>query len=387
MVRQGSLVGAGPTDKLELTLGGLYQAAVDDGAWPAALTTLGDLTSSIGGHLLIWDKMSRTPLDSFMGDRFPEVNPVYLAYYGAIDPRLQLVMTMPVGKVFACHHHFDADFVRHNEFYNDFLLPNDARYVAGCRLLETDGLTAILGLHRSPRHEPFENADIEQLERLLPHLARAVTVRERLRAAETESAITQAALDRMTTAVIVVTDAGVVRVMNDAARQLVRLGDALLLRRGRLSARRQAEEALLLGLIVDAANAAARGGAGGGSVALSREHGGSYATLVVPLQPGHEAVPAEEPAALVLLTDPAATSPTFGRTLVDLYGLSQAEARLAVLLAQDLTLREAADERGVGIETVRSQLRSVLHKCGVHRQADLVRLLARLPAARAVPNG
>ena len=128
-----------------------------------------------------------------------------------------------------------------------------------------------------------------------------------------------------------------------------------------------------------------RRGAGGGPVALTRDGGGAYAALVAPLPPDHPAA-AGEPVALVLVTDPVAAPRTLGRTVIELYGCSHAEARLAVLLAQGRTLQEAADERGVGIETVRSQLRSLLAKSGVHRQADLVRLLARLPEIRSATD-
>lgn len=367
-----------PEDRLDEVLGQLYAAAVDDTIWPAVLTALGDLSSSIGGHLLVWDLKRRAPVVSLMGDRFPEVNSDYVAHYGAIDPRLRLVMTMPVGRTLACHQHFDDAFVRRDEFYNDFLLPNGARYVAGCRLLEAAGVTTVLGLHRGPQHGPFEAADMELFGRLLPHLQRAVVIRHQLQGAKAGSAMRQAALDRLPTAVIVVARTGVVLAMNEAARQLVRLGDALVVRQGRLGCKHPMDEARLLGLAREAASAAARRGAGGGPVRLSRDGGGAYAALAAPLA-ADQAVAGAEPAALLLVTDPAAVPRTLGTMLIELYGFSQAEARLAVLLAQGRTLQEAADERGVGVETVRSQLRSLLAKSGVHRQADLVRLLARLP--------
>jgi len=313
-----------------------------------------------------------------MGDRFPEVNADYVNYYGAIDPRLKLVMTMPVGTTLACHHYFDDAFVRRNEFYNDFLLPNHSRFVAGCRILETGDLTTVFGLHRGPEHGPFESADTELLERLLPHLRRVVTIRQRLQAAEANVATRQAALDRLPTAVFVVAATGAVVVMNEAARQLIRLGDVLLLQQGRLSLRRAAEDSRLQGLIREAATAAARRGAGGGSLPISRNGGGAYAALIAPVPPDQAGATAE-PAAMILMTDPAAAPRNLGRTVIELYGFSQAEARLAVMLAQGRTLQEAADERRVGLETIRSQLRSLLAKARASRQVDLVRVFTRIP--------
>lgn len=365
-------------DRFDEVVGRLYEAAIDDEAWPAVLTALGDLSSGIGGHLLIWDRRRNVPIDSFMGDRFPDVNSDYISYYGSIDPRLHLVMNMPVGMTFACHHHFDDTFVSQSEFYNDFLLRNNARFVTGCRLFESGGATAIFGLHRNRRQGPFEAAEMELLERLLPHLKRAIIIRERLRAAEVKWATNRAALDRLTTAVFVISGAGAVLMMNEAARQIIRFGDALVVRHGRLGAKKPAEENRLLGLIREATDAATIHCAGGGPVGLSRDCGGLYVGLVAPLSANHT-ITGGESVAVLLVSGPTASPRMLSQAMIHLYHFSQAEARLAVLLAQGRTLQDAARERKVGIETIRSQLRSMLEKSGTRRQTDLVKLLMCIP--------
>ena len=83
--------------------------------------------------------------ESFMGSRFPEVNEEYVEHYSRIDPRLGLVVSLPSERIFACHKHFDADFVRHDPFYNEFLLPHQFRFVAGCRLSRAEGGAVIFG--------------------------------------------------------------------------------------------------------------------------------------------------------------------------------------------------------------------------------------------------
>jgi DNA-binding CsgD family transcriptional regulator len=63
-----------------------------------------------------------------------------------------------------------------------------------------------------------------------------------------------------------------------------------------------------------------------------------------------------------------------------LFGLSPAEARLAHGLLVGRTPNEHARHAGVGVATVRTQLHSIFSKTGVRRQAELVALLARVPA-------
>ncbi len=60
------------------------------------------------------------------------------------------------------------------------------------------------------------------------------------------------------------------------------------------------------------------------------------------------------------------------------FGLTQAEAGLAVGLCRGRSLAEFAAERGISIHTVRTQLRALLGKTRTERQADLVGLLSGL---------
>jgi pimeloyl-ACP methyl ester carboxylesterase/DNA-binding CsgD family transcriptional regulator len=62
----------------------------------------------------------------------------------------------------------------------------------------------------------------------------------------------------------------------------------------------------------------------------------------------------------------------------DSFGLTPAEIRLASRLRDGRTLKEAADELSVSINTVRNQLRAVFDKMGLKRQSELIRALAEL---------
>ncbi|MDX5367573.1 MAG: alpha/beta fold hydrolase [Alphaproteobacteria bacterium] len=79
-----------------------------------------------------------------------------------------------------------------------------------------------------------------------------------------------------------------------------------------------------------------------------------------------------------------AAPPDAGDETLDLFrkalGLTPAEARLAARLRFGQSLKEAAEELGISINTARNQLKSVFEKLGVNRQADLVRHLAELAA-------
>ena len=73
---------------------------------------------------------------------------------------------------------------------------------------------------------------------------------------------------------------------------------------------------------------------------------------------------------------PTRQSWELSQLLKDLYGLTEAESRVAHGLFHTGDLREVAEEAGVTINTVRTQLKSLLHKTGVNSQVKLVLKIA-----------
>lgn len=68
-----------------------------------------------------------------------------------------------------------------------------------------------------------------------------------------------------------------------------------------------------------------------------------------------------------------------------LYGLTPAEARLALGLLQRDTPADYAERHQLSLATVKTHLRNLFAKTGTRRQADLMRLLSLpLPARRPV---
>lgn len=68
--------------------------------------------------------------------------------------------------------------------------------------------------------------------------------------------------------------------------------------------------------------------------------------------------------------------------MMDLFGLSAAEARLARALCHGDSLEEYATDQGLKLPTVKTQLRSIFAKTGTARQSSLVRVLLGVPVVR-----
>jgi DNA-binding CsgD family transcriptional regulator len=284
----------------------------------------------------------------------------------------------------------DTEFLR-GEFYADFGRRLGLRYVVGT-VIPIDGVRYMpIGLHRPAAAGHFDAVHVRMLERLVPHLRRAMLLGDRLAPAATGTASGLAALDALATGVVVVDADLRVLFVNGAAETLAGPGGdgAYRFQRSTLSkntatlisANHKSESASLAALV----RTVALHGAPGGAVGLRDSTGEMVvAALVAPL-PSRLVRVEGGPAgrifgqALILLRDirPRRLKRPPG-LLADLFGLTQAESEVALALVGGATKEVVAVSRGARVTTVRTQVRAVLAKTGASNLRDLERILATL---------
>jgi DNA-binding CsgD family transcriptional regulator len=385
--RRGRREATGPFDGI---IPDLYDALLQPEAWPGVLTRTAEAAKVGGVHLLFADSHG-LPLLNEMSARIPPwADELYRNYYGAIDPRRKLVQNLPIGKFLLCHRVHDEDFVRRNEFYNDFCIASGFRYIAGVRVSRDDGHDAIFGFLKSVGRDPFDDREVQTLETLLPHLRRVAQLQHRLAALRTSALPLSAALDRLASGVVIVDQRYQVRFFNKAAGDLLQAGDGLLLRNNRLLASEAELSKKLDRLIAEAAQCAAGEDPhkGGGGIAIPRTGGGRPLLLLIAPLPEFSAgrLWRAEAAVAVFITDPDLRPPAPAEHFAALFGLTRAEARLAAWLAGGDSLADAADKFGLSKYTLRAQLRALMDKTETNRQAALVRLLTAVAGYRSTDS-
>lgn len=189
----------------------------------------------------------------------------------------------------------------------------------------------------------------------------------------------QPLLDRLSFALFALDADARVLSANVAAQRVLAARDALDLVQGTLRALRVRDE-LRLRALLDAA--IARGEAlplAQSSLALERASGAApYLLQAVAAAAPAGAADAALPRVWLLVADPLqAPRPTVA-TLMQAWSLTQAEAELALALADGQTVTEHAHRRGISVGTARRHLERTLRKMRVGRQAELVRLTLAL---------
>ncbi|MBV9825202.1 MAG: hypothetical protein JO001_05970 [Alphaproteobacteria bacterium] len=226
----------------------------------------------------------------------------------------------------------------------------------------------------------FTKADFRLAHLLMPHLQAADRLAQRLSHANMLAATAFSVLDALHHAVFLLDRDGRILHHNRVADALLQRGDALVSRRGVLSAAPPTDANRLATLL---ARAAGWGGlppsAGTLRLALGENRAGGLALLAIPFRQEAEWSLIHAPAVLLCATELDVVSPPQGAQIAELFGLTAAEGVLAADLLAGLDLREIAERRGRSINTVRTHLARLMAKTDVKRQSELMRLLVSLP--------
>jgi DNA-binding CsgD family transcriptional regulator len=372
-------------DKAELSdiIASVYDAVGGTELWETFLGKLAQTFHADSAALVLHEAAPEVHIlaASWMLD--PESSRRYQTYYGALDVwTMRALQSRLVDRESTftseslCAFHELAE----TEFYNDFLAKQGiAHGLFG--LVEKDPLQRYgsVSLYRGSSSGEFQMSDVETLNFLVPHIQRAFTLHSRFSKLKARSEGIENALNLLATGVIFVGTKGEIIFLNNAAREMLRRREGLLLVHGRLSAVVEIESSRLQTLIFEATQTSnLKGLSPGGTILVSRKTARPLSVTVAPLR-NNTINLAREPFAVLFICDPDAKIELPSDLLRRCYGLTIAEARLTVLLLEGRSLKVAASRCGVTHNTAKSQLKSVFSKTQVNRQCELIKLF--MPAS------
>lgn len=303
----------------------------------------------------------------------------YAFEFGAEDMLAQHIRASPIALFYASNLDLDAEQFRVTRFYRDWVAPQGVAYASGAIVLCEGAWLTQLMLQRTPAQPPFARDELELLNMLMPHLQRALQMRQRFAELQLGQNFLTSGMDVLAMPTIMVDEFNRVAHCNQAADKLLDGRRDLWLEDRYVFSRNSATTQSLNFEIAKAIEASrGTGAAMPGVVLLPRVGRRDLMVLISPMHaPGGSRI---HGGALLFAFDPE-TAPTMRAGLVQrLFSLSEAEAALAVALCNGLSLEQASNERGTSLNTVRSQLKSIFNKTGTNRQADLISVLLASPA-------
>jgi DNA-binding CsgD family transcriptional regulator len=277
--------------------------------------------------------------------------------------------------------YFPADLdLASSGFYRDWMRPQGLAPVwpigATIRL---DGLGDVgwLSVYRAEGGEPFDDEDVAFGNEIFPHVQRAMRIHSRLVGSRRERMALVEVMDRLPVGVVLIDPKRQPVSTNRAADRILAVADGIAMGRNGPYATEHRDNDALQKLLASALHPeAGKEIEGGGFVAISRPSGRrAYAVMVTPLLAAPPDSTSGDAVVSLWIADPESGSISATEVLESLYQLTAAEAELVRLLSQGFSLDEAARERGVTINTARSQLKQVFSKTDTRRQGELMRLV------------
>jgi len=285
------------------------------------------------------------------------------------DPWVPAAESYPVGMIVGGREHLEAHDpeIGRSAFVNELIKPAGFVDVIGSAIIRSDDAIVTFSTMHDAITPQSEGEIASWLKTFLPHIRRSLQT-------ELDRELLTVAVDELGgTALFLANEVGALVYANGSGERLLRDGSVLRCEGGplgRLRATDPGEDRHLQPLLL--------GARGGFTQRLRVDDQRSLIVNGAPTTQGGRRL------MRLLCIDTASVPKMPTRILEQAYGLTPAEARLAVLIGQGASPKDAADAFGVQVSTVRSQLVRVFDKCDVSRQSELVRLIQQL--ATLVPR-
>jgi DNA-binding CsgD family transcriptional regulator/PAS domain-containing protein len=266
----------------------------------------------------------------------------------------------------------EPEFILTN-FYNKWVKPQGLRDCISVPFIRRPETAAFFSAASYEDRELFGDQETELLASLSPHVRRAILINDIAERNRLTLALAKSALDSLSTAVFVIEKGNRITFSNEAAERM--LADAVFLRRSKdgLTTSRQGPGASAL---EEALARAAQGdtsiGIKGIGVPLLSESGERAAAYVLPIAGKDLRREMGNGFCSVFVAQRGEQLPMTIEVLRTIYDLTQAEARVASLIAKGDSAEMISEALGVSVNTVRTQIANSLTKTGTRNQTQLV---------------
>jgi DNA-binding CsgD family transcriptional regulator/PAS domain-containing protein len=269
-----------------------------------------------------------------------------------------------------------------SDFYVKWVRPLGFLDVIGVLVLKSGKRVAWFSVARSDIQARFEESELRQIEALSPHICRALLISDALDLQSIVATRLAETVDHLSTGIVLTEDRGRITYMNGSAEAILKDGNALKSRDGRLVATRSDSRDALSRALESSLAGNAPSTSGQYAVPLPDEEGSGLIANVLPLQwrDGRNPLQSLPGAAAVIIQDPSEGAAPPMEAIGLLYGLTTAERNVLEHVADSRSPQETADRLGVSVNTVKTHLQKIFAKTNTARQADLVRLVARSTA-------
>ena len=361
----------------------VYDAMLDDAQWPATSALIDEACGLTGNALLV----AEGPKDDIRvltvglytkGQRYEDIEREYLKVYHPIDERVPRLRQLPDSRLVHVTDLYTTEELKTSRTYNEIMRRANYQHGLNVRLDSPDGSHITWSIGDPVASDGWGSSQIAMIEGLLPHIRQFVRVRQALVAAEARATTETALLDNPRIGVLHLDRRGRIMAGNDRAHTILRRGDGLWDRDGKLRARAPADQVRLERLVGDALPASGAVAVSGSMVLRRSSVLPPFVVHVKPVGLPQPDYGARHVAALVLIVEPGRQHRINPGLVATTLELTPAETQVAVWLAEGKSVGDMADATGHTEGAIYWHLKQIYQKHSISRQVDLVRLVLSL---------
>jgi len=381
----------------------LYEASLNPDRWPYALEALCEELNADKVQMLYID--SQDFYFSFacsVGFDPKEYNITSGRFrrYLAEDPVANYGISH-LNEVYSDNRVIDSKVLRASAMQKEIRDPVDMSHILTSCM--TDGTEDWSGIcfFRGRNAPAFSVEEEEVLKRYVPHIKKATYIHKTIIGSAKLKTMQNAILDHLDSGILVVDEFHEVLICNKKAEDILKKTNVFKINKGRIICRSPMENTLLHQSIDEALGQSSSEESFrriavklNGEKLSDRKNNATALAVTTRLQlqtleekkdniainrPYYTAKIPSKKSVMITLGN-LGEKPNYSTKMLEtLFNLTPAESALAICLAEDRSLQEAADILGRKIGTVRVQLQTIFEKTDTNRQASLINLIASIP--------
>lgn len=355
----------------------LYDAATDNTLWPGTAQRIAQTLGSTSAVLkLQTDDASVHLLECTSNLVLPDHESAWADEWHRRDLWVQRSVAFGMGRIVSSDDLVSKFEQSRSPFYQEWLRRLEIHHMMGAVFPAADGAIGVLGIHRPRAAGAYSATERRRAALVLPHLQRALRLRQRLAGQLAPARAAVEALDHIDAGVLVLDTNCRVLHANAAARGMLSDNTELAVISGCIRLRSPSLQQRFLSLVRAAIEVAeGRRAQAASALTVPQRDRLSLALEILPLRPSACPFGSQDPACVIFVRDPQA--PVAVDPLRQLFGLTHMEGVVAAALVRGHSLEEMAASLAISIETVRTHLKRVMAKTGTRRQAQVVALMVR----------
>jgi len=289
-------------------------------------------------------------------------------------------MNLPDGKAVTLHEITTQQQLEQSHFYQEWMLPHDIKHVLGMDIYRDKQVAIYVRLTRNTRSNDFELLEKSLLDALYPHFNNLLLWLDRQEELTSERNIYQSVVSSLALGTVVTDNTGAIIRLNPVAEYILNAGDDLHIHNKRLACHTVSINQSLQQFLVPSRSEKKAGLIDALSIPRAKAATPLYLTMKPHVSSEFSG---DSTAAQNIVFINAAEMHVTGSqsALQEMLGLTKAEARLTIELANGLTVDEISEKLHTSNNTTRTHISRIYQKTDVNKQVALVNLALRCIAS------